>query len=44
MLIDAWTHRFVGVLNAIEHVNGWVGWGKDMLLAIAYPFKSLLKK
>ncbi|KAG4437936.1 hypothetical protein IFR05_006606 [Cadophora sp. M221] len=42
--VDAFTRRFVSVLNAVERVRGWAGWGYDFVRMLAYPVTSRLKK
>ncbi|KAH8654947.1 hypothetical protein BGZ60DRAFT_151302 [Tricladium varicosporioides] len=38
--VDAFTSRLIRMLNQVERARGWGGWAKDMVLAIAYPFRS----
>ncbi|CZT04862.1 related to short-chain alcohol dehydrogenase [Rhynchosporium agropyri] len=42
--VDAFTRRFVSVLNAVERVRGWYGWGYDLLKMFAYPITSRMAK
>jgi NAD(P)-dependent dehydrogenase (short-subunit alcohol dehydrogenase family) len=34
--VDAFTRRFVGVLNSVERTRGWIGWGVDIGKAVLY--------
>jgi NAD(P)-dependent dehydrogenase (short-subunit alcohol dehydrogenase family) len=37
--VEAFSSRFVGMLNAVEKTRGWVGWASDIVLAFAYPIR-----
>lgn len=34
--LDAFTRRFVGILNSVERTRGWIGWGVDIGKAALY--------
>ncbi|KUJ13640.1 short chain dehydrogenase/reductase-like protein [Mollisia scopiformis] len=40
--VDAFTRRFVGMLNSVERTRGWIGWAIDVAKAALYPL-GLLK-
>ncbi|KAK0110974.1 hypothetical protein ONS95_001355 [Cadophora gregata] len=42
--VDAFTRRFVSMLNTVERVRGWYGWGYDLLRMLAYPVTSRLRR
>ncbi|KAH8601524.1 short chain dehydrogenase/reductase-like protein [Bisporella sp. PMI_857] len=42
--VDAFTQRFVQLLNAVEKTRGWVGWASDILGAFAYPLRNLWRE
>ena len=38
--VEAFTARYVGILNAVEAGKGWLGWAADIVKAVFYPFSS----
>jgi NAD(P)-dependent dehydrogenase (short-subunit alcohol dehydrogenase family) len=40
--VEAFSVRFVGLLNAVERARGWTGWVKDMGFAGVYAVRSAL--
>ena len=42
--VDAFTARFVRMLNSVERIRGWAGWASDVVRAFAYPFRSWLQR
>jgi hypothetical protein len=41
--VEAFTARYVKILNAIEAGRGYYGWATDMIKAIMHPFILWLK-
>ncbi len=41
-IVEAFSERFVKMLNGIERARGWAGWAYDIGLAFTYPFQRLL--
>ena len=41
--VEAFTIRFVKILNAVEAARGYIGWAGDIAKAICSPFVSWLK-
>lgn len=39
--LDAFTRRFVGLLNQVERARGLLGFGLDLVLAVLYPLGLL---
>lgn len=37
--VDAFVGRFIGGVNAVEGMRGWVGWGTDIVRAVLYPVR-----
>ncbi|EPE32129.1 NAD(P)-binding Rossmann-fold containing protein [Glarea lozoyensis ATCC 20868] len=42
--VEAFTRRFIGAINQVEVIRGWVGWATDVLLAFAYPVRNMLRR
>lgn len=38
--VEAFSARFVRMLNSIEKIRGWVGWASDVVAAIGYPLRN----
>ena len=38
--VDAFTARFIRVVNNLEAAKGWVGWAGDMVGAFTYPLQG----
>ena len=36
--VEAFTARFVKILNAVEAGRGYIGWAMDIINAVFYPF------
>lgn len=41
---EAFTARFIRMLNQVEVARGWMGWAYDMVGAITYPIRTWLHK
>ena len=41
-IVEAFSERFVRLLNGIERAKGWGGWIADMAAAVTYPVRNLL--
>lgn len=41
-IVEAFSERFVRLLNAIERAKGWGGWVYDMACAVTYPVRNAL--
>ena len=41
--VEAFTLRYVRILNAVEASRGYIGWAGDIVKAICSPFVSWLK-
>jgi hypothetical protein len=41
--VEAFTARYVKILNAVEAGRGYIGWATDMIKAIFYPLTAKLK-
>ncbi|TAQ89765.1 hypothetical protein B7494_g1918 [Chlorociboria aeruginascens] len=37
---EVWTSRIVRILNQVEAARGWIGWARDMVGALVYPFAA----
>lgn len=42
--VEAFTARFVRLLNEVERGRGWYGWVADMVSVFIYPIRSWLNK
>ena len=42
--VDAFSARFVKMLNSVERARGWAGWASDVVRAFVYPFRSWLQR
>lgn len=42
--VEAFTARFVRMVNQVERARGWVGWAYDMLGAFTYPARTLMRR
>jgi len=42
--VDAFTSRFVRMVNNVEIARGWGGWAFDVVSAFAYPIRSWWRK
>ncbi len=40
--VDAFTSRFVRMINQVERIRGWAGWMSDIVCAVTYPLKTLI--
>lgn len=40
-IIDAFTRRFVGMVNSVERARGWIGWAIDVAKSALYPLGLL---
>lgn len=38
--VEAFSARFVRLLNQVEKARGWVGWASDMASALTYPLRG----
>jgi hypothetical protein len=38
--VDAFTSRFVRMINQVEIAKGWTGWAFDVASAFTYPIRS----
>jgi hypothetical protein len=38
--VEAFSARFVRMLNTIENTRGWIGWASDLVTAFAYPLQN----
>lgn len=38
--VDAFTLRFISVVNNMEVIKGWVGWAGDIVGAFTYPLRT----
>lgn len=38
--VEAFTARYVKILNAVEAGRGYIGWVADLVRAVIYPFTS----
>jgi hypothetical protein len=38
--VDAFTSRFVRMVNQVEVAKGWIGWAGDMVKAFTYPIRT----
>ena len=38
--VDAFTSRFVRLVNNVEIIRGWVGWATDVVGAFTYPLRN----
>jgi len=41
--VEAFTARYVRILNAVEAGRGYLGWATDMIKAVLYPFTARTK-
>lgn len=41
-IVEAFSERFVRLLNGIERAKGWGGWLVDMCAAVTYPVRNVL--
>ena len=41
-IVEAFSERFVRLLNGIERAKGWGGWFVDMVAAVTYPMRNVL--
>lgn len=42
--VEAFTARFVRLLNEVERARGWFGWAVDMAGVFAYPIRAWLNR
>ena len=38
--VEAFSRRFVRLLNSVENARGWIGWASDMVGAFSYPLRN----
>ena len=41
--VEAFTARFVRLINQVELARGWFGWASDMLGVVTYPIRAWLR-
>jgi hypothetical protein len=41
--VEAYTLRYVKILNAVEAARGYIGWAGDIVKAVCSPFLAWLK-
>jgi NAD(P)-dependent dehydrogenase (short-subunit alcohol dehydrogenase family) len=42
--LEAFSSRFIRMLNRVEIARGWMGWASDMVGVFTYPFRTWLHK